>query len=140
MGSFWTAVLAALYFNASSLIGVIQNGEMAAPLFNNDVLLSYWPLAVAALIGEVLLAAYKLVAGVWTKRMAILNTLQLAFSTTVFLLIIFNNNIIHSKIATYFPLPESYLERTLIITAIVVVGINAYEAWKGFKRGSQARA
>ncbi|WP_377890106.1 hypothetical protein [Alkalihalobacillus sp. R86527] len=137
---FWTAVIAALYFNASNFIGVMKDGEMVVPFFNNDVLLSYWPLVVAAVVGEVLLAGYKLIAGIWTKRLAILNALQLAFSTTVFLMIIFNNKIIHSKVASYFPLPERYIERSLMITALVVVGIVAYEAWKGFKRGGQARA
>ncbi|MCA0987483.1 HAAS signaling domain-containing protein [Guptibacillus algicola] len=137
---FWTAAITALYFNASNLIGVMKDGEMVAPFFNNDVLLSYWPLVVAAVVGEVLLAGYKLFRGVWTKPMALLNALQLAFSTTVFLLIVFNKNILHSKIMSYFPLPERYIERSLTITALIVVAIVIIEAWKGFKRVGQARA
>ncbi|MFP3440788.1 hypothetical protein R0K18_23935, partial [Pantoea sp. SIMBA_133] len=44
----FAAVRATLYYNAEHLLGIIRNGEIDVPFFNNEVLLSYWPLVSLA--------------------------------------------------------------------------------------------
>ncbi|MFP7300058.1 HAAS signaling domain-containing protein [Neobacillus niacini] len=105
LGLLWTAIWASVYFNASSLVGVYEKGsnglEFVMPTFNQEVLLSYWPLVVAVIGLEIALDLYKLMKGQWTKRIAALNTVMQGFSSVVFIIIISNNQLFNPAFVTY---------------------------------------
>jgi len=76
---FWTAVWATLYFKASDILGIYEKSkddgklEFVEPLFNQEVLLSFWPIVVAFIAFEIGMALYKWMVGRWTKKIAVLN-------------------------------------------------------------------
>ncbi len=103
----WTAIWATVYFNAMHTIGVYESSsgleglELVTPIFNQDVLLSYWPLVIIFIGIEIALAIFKWVSGHWTKNVAILNTIYLLISSIVFIVIITNPNILAPSFITY---------------------------------------
>jgi len=79
----WTAVWATLYFYADRFVGVYtgtkEKLEFVCPVFNQEILLRYWPFVIILAGLEVALALYKYVVGHWTRKMALFNTgVQLA--------------------------------------------------------------
>lgn len=73
----WTAIWGSVYFNADRLIGVYEKGrngiEMTTPIFNQEVLLSYWPFIAVVLALDVALAIYKWIVAQWNVKIAFLN-------------------------------------------------------------------
>lgn len=73
----WTAVFGCVFFNADRLFSIYENGgsglKLTAPVFNQEVLLSYWPFIVLILALSVALAVYQWIAGEWTFPIAVLN-------------------------------------------------------------------
>src|SRR5690625_3613965 len=56
---FWTFIWAVLYFNATNLMGIYQTNEgnsleVIMPIFNEEILLSYWAIVVVLIILEVI--------------------------------------------------------------------------------------
>ncbi|MGG6311425.1 hypothetical protein [Paenibacillus macerans] len=94
----WTAIWGCVYFNADRLIGVYENGrigfEMTAPVFNQEVLLSYWPFIVLILAMDVALAVYKWIAAQWTVFMAFLNVAIHTVSLVLFAAMIRNTELL----------------------------------------------
>lgn len=90
----WTAIWGCVYFNADRLIGVYENGRigvaMTTPVFNQEVLLSYWPFIVLILVLDVALAIYKWVVSQWTIPLAFLNVANHVLSAVVFAVMIRN--------------------------------------------------
>ncbi|WP_308530902.1 hypothetical protein [uncultured Paenibacillus sp.] len=84
----WTAIWGCVYFNADRLIGVYENGrfgiEMTTPVFNQEVLVSYWPFIVLILALDVALAIYKWAVSQWTVPIAFLNVANHVLSLVVF--------------------------------------------------------
>ncbi|MFD1177594.1 hypothetical protein ACFQ3W_14970 [Paenibacillus puldeungensis] len=76
-GLLWTAIFGCVYFNADRLLGIYENGgaglKLTAPVFNQDVLLSYWPSIVLILALGVALGVYKWIVGKWNFPIAVLN-------------------------------------------------------------------
>ena len=76
---FWTAIWATVYFKASDILGIYEKSGpedqllFVEPLFNQEVLLSYWPLVCALIAFDIALVLYKWLAGRWTEKMAVLN-------------------------------------------------------------------
>lgn len=87
-GLLWTAIWGCVYFNADRLIGVYENERigfaMTTPVFNQEVLLSYWPFIVVILALDVALAIYKWVVSQWTVPVAFLNVANHVLSLVVF--------------------------------------------------------
>ncbi|MGP0584460.1 HAAS signaling domain-containing protein [Paenibacillus timonensis] len=92
----WTAIWGCVYFNADRLIGVYENGrfEMTTPVFNQEVLLSYWPFIVLILVLDVALAIYKWVVSQWTIPIAFLNVANHVLSAVVFAVMIRNADLL----------------------------------------------
>ena len=72
----WTAIWATLYFYANHLVGVYEGNaeglKFVTPVFNQEILLSYWPIVLVVIGFEIsYIALYKLIKGQWTKKMAI---------------------------------------------------------------------
>jgi hypothetical protein len=105
LGLLWTAIWATVYFNAASLIGVYEKGSMGlefvTPTFNQDVLLSYWPLVIIVIGLEVSVASYKLLKGQWTRKIAALNTVMHGVSSIVFIIIISNHQLFNPAFISY---------------------------------------
>ena len=102
---FWTAIWATLYFYANQLVGVYENkGEGLAfvtPVFNQEVLISYWPLVLISIGMEMILALYKFIKGQWTNNMAIFNTIYEVVATIILIVIFSNPNLFHQKFIPY---------------------------------------
>jgi hypothetical protein len=105
LGLLWTAIWASVYFNAASLLGVYEKGsnglEFVTPTFNQEVLLSYWPLVVVVIGLEIALDMYKLTTGQWSRKIAVLNTVMHGVSSIVFIVIISNNQLFNPAFVTY---------------------------------------
>ncbi|WP_313892055.1 hypothetical protein [Psychrobacillus sp.] len=79
IGLLGTAMWATIYFKASDIVGLYEttepNGKLqfVAPLFNQDVLLSFGPIMGALIAFQVGLLLYKWIVGKWTNKIAIWN-------------------------------------------------------------------
>ncbi len=96
----WTAIWTTVYFNADKLLGIYQEGqqgslEFTTPIFNQEVLVSYWPLIILVILLEITLATYQWQAVRWTKKLAFFNTFVQLTSALVFVLIFTNSNLIN---------------------------------------------
>lgn len=104
-GLMWTAIWATLYFYANHLIGVYKGSgeglEFVSPTFNQDVLLSYWPIVVILIVFEIVLSLYKLIKGQWTKIMAIWNLIFQIIATIVFVVMVINPHLFSKKFITF---------------------------------------
>jgi hypothetical protein len=105
LGLLWTAIWASVYFNAASLLGVYERGsnglEFVTPTFNQEVLISYWPLVITVIGLEIAVDMYKLTTGQWTRKIALLNTVMQGVSSIVFIVIICNNQLFNPTFVTY---------------------------------------
>ncbi|WP_318503493.1 hypothetical protein [Bacillus sp. T3] len=101
----WIAIWVSLYFNASALIGVYEQGkngvEFMVQTFNQDVLMSYAPLVVIVSIAEVAFNIQKWLAEKWTLKLAIGNTLVQVLSVSAFMIILSNSNLFNSDFIFY---------------------------------------
>ncbi|MGE7690227.1 HAAS signaling domain-containing protein [Lysinibacillus sp. NPDC097214] len=101
----WTAIWATFYFYANHLVGVYEGGRdglvFVTPTFNQEVLLRYWPIVVIVIALEIALSLYKLIKQQWTKRMAICNTALQLIGTIVFIVILFNPNLLSQDFIIY---------------------------------------
>lgn len=74
-----TAIWATIYFKASDIIGIYETTgpndklQFVAPLFNQEVLLSFWPIMGALIAFQIGLIVYKWIVGRWTNKIAIWN-------------------------------------------------------------------
>lgn len=103
-GLLWTAIWGCAYFYADRLIGVYENGrfgfEVTTPVFNQEVLLSYWPFVVVVLVLDVALAIYKWVVSQWTVPVAFLNVANHVLSLVVFGAMILNPELLSPGFTT----------------------------------------
>lgn len=101
----WTAIWATLYFYANQLVAVYENKgeglEFVTPVFNQEVLISYWPLVLISIGMEMILALYKFIKGQWTNKMAIFNTIYEVVATIILIVIFSNPNLLHQKFLPY---------------------------------------
>lgn len=104
-GLIWTTIWATCYFNAENLVGVYEKGEsglrFVMPTFNQEALLSYWPLVVLIIGLELALVVFKWRTAVWTKSLAIFNALTQMISLTVFIVILRDSSIVNEAFVTY---------------------------------------
>ncbi|MDQ0217359.1 hypothetical protein ELQ35_07535 [Peribacillus cavernae] len=139
----WTAIWATLYFYANHLVGVYESRgdglEFVIPALNQEVLLRYWPIVLVIIALELGLALYKLIKGQWTKKMAIFNTALELVSTTVFIVILSNPNLMHQEFITYmsglFNITAMQFN-TWIVGSIIIIFIlsAAFNVFDGFRK------
>ncbi|WP_422122451.1 HAAS signaling domain-containing protein [Planococcus sp. X10-3] len=93
----WTAIWVSIYFNADALVGIYggsSNGfELITPVFNQSVLLSYWPLVVLVIILQVLMDIWKWTRRRWDINLATFNMVVNALSLLAIFLIFRNPQI-----------------------------------------------
>ncbi|WP_203247223.1 HAAS signaling domain-containing protein [Sporosarcina beigongshangi] len=107
-GLLWTVIWAVVYFRATHLIGIYESREgqsgleFVTPVFQHDILLSYWPLVSLLIVLELLLLAYKAKLGQWTFKLAITNTVVQLVGVIGFIIIVSNPNLVNPAFVTYF--------------------------------------
>lgn len=118
------AIFTAVYFNAVHLVGVYENvqGELRfiTPVFNQEVLQSYWLIVVVAIVVEMFLVFYKFMVGQWTKKVAILNLIRNLVSTIVCIIIFTNTQLINEDFINYF---EELFNITMNVKGAFMAGI-----------------
>ena len=138
-GFAWTIVWTVLYFNAARLIGVYESNagqeglQYKLPIFDNEVLLSYWPIVVFFIIAELLFIAYKAISQIWTYKLAISNAI-LQLAGAIFLVVVISNpSLLNPDFTAYManifdsPLDAATLMMTRItygiIFSVIIIGI-----------------
>ena len=93
----WLAVWLSVYFNADKLVGIYGEGsnglEMITPIFNQSVLLSYWPLVLLVVLLQVVMDVWKWLRRRWDIKLATLNLVVNTLSAAAFFLIFRNSEI-----------------------------------------------
>lgn len=144
----WTLIWAAIYFNANRFIGVYerkdaQDGlEFVAPVFNQDVLMSYGLVITLFIAIEIMLAILKWIDRQWTNRLAVLNTLYNFFAVILTIVILLNPDLIHPGFMEYMielfnstPAAFGQVMNWIIGVwiAIMILG-GAYNIFDGFRK------
>ena len=144
---FGTALLAILYFNADHLAGIYQtndNGtlEFMTPVFNQETLLSYWPIIVFLIVLEILLNLYKLKTRKWTIRLAGLNAIVHLLSTIAFIIIVSNPNLIHEAFIPHMAdtmqitssTVATFMDRIVWVSIIIIIVTNVIDIFNSFRK------
>ncbi|MGI8314754.1 hypothetical protein [Halobacillus mangrovi] len=147
-GLLWTAIWATVYFKASHLIAIYmfndQEGiRQTIPLFNEDVLLSYWPIVVLLLGVEITLSISKWLTRQWTNKLAVANLLSNLLFVGVLCLMVTNNALFSTDAMAFMSENlNNHTERilqwaklTLILTFLVITGIDSFEGFRKANKG-----
>ncbi|WP_226675371.1 HAAS signaling domain-containing protein [Rossellomorea aquimaris] len=138
-GLVWTVIWATCYFKASSVLGLYEKGDGGrtfTPIFDQDVLIGYWPLVVFLIALELLLLLRKWTAGVWTRKLANVNAVFQLIPVAAFMFMFRNMDLLNpdftERIQVIFD--ESFnfqwLYLTISVALLVSAVINSYEAFK----------
>lgn len=129
-GFAWTIIWAVLYFNATHLIGVYESTpeqeglQYKLPVFDHDVLRSYWPIVVFFIIAELLFTAYKARTRIWTYKLAISNVIFQLASAIFLLMIMSNPNLFNPEFIAYMAnIFESPIDTADLIMTRITYGI-----------------
>lgn len=145
-GFIWMVIWALVFFKANHLVGIYHstNGDglqFIMPIFDQNALLSYWPVVVVFIALEIGLNVYKLKIGQWTYRLAWINTIIHIASMIAFFVIASNPNLYNSEVIPYFSdLIETNagsVENTInwiwwstIITFVVTITIEIFDSFR----------
>ncbi|ARI78451.1 hypothetical protein [Halobacillus mangrovi] len=147
-GLLWTAIWATVYFKASHLIAIYMFGEkegfrQTIPLFNEEILRSYWPFIVLLIGVEVALSIYKWLARQWTNKLAVANLLSNLLFLGVLCLVITNDALFSTDAMAF--MSDSlnnhadrivqWAKLTLIITFVVITGLDSFEGFRKANKG-----
>lgn len=102
----WIVIWPIAYFNADHLLGIYQSGDgqelqFVMPIFNQEILLSYWPIVLIFIGLQVALAIYKLIVGRWTMKLATVNAIILILSSITIIVIASNPNLFNDAFIPY---------------------------------------
>ena len=134
----WLAIWATVYFNANHLIGVYEYGKLTIPVFNQNILQSYWPLVVLVIVGELITLFVKALEEKWTGKVAMLQIGLEIITTVIFVFIITRAKLFNPEFAPFmasiFNTTATDLMNLIIFGAIAVsilaTGLAVYDAWK----------
>jgi hypothetical protein len=145
-GVIWMVIWAIVYFKADHLVGIYQsiNGDglqFIMPIFNQNALLSYWPIVVAFIILEIGLIVYKYKVGKWTYPLAWINTIIHTASLIAFFVIASNPNLYNPEVIPYFAdiiktnaisveNTINWIWLSLVITLIITHAIEIYDSFR----------
>lgn len=97
----WMVIWTTVYFNADKVLGIYtDDGEglrFQMAVFNQDVLLSYWPFIALVIVLELSLAIWQWRAGYWNYRLAAFNAAVQTVSVLVFILIFINSELLNPE-------------------------------------------
>src|SRR5690606_26354574 len=138
----WTAIWTTVYFNADKLLGIYQQGrrgglEFTTPIFNQDVLVSYWPLIILVVVLEITLAVYQWQAVQWTNKLALFNAFVQTTSVLVFVLVFTNSNLVNEAFRQWLTDlfgGTAFLNWLIGSILVVVVISSAIDAFEGIRK------
>lgn len=147
-GLFWTIIWTLLYFNATHLIGVYESQEnqiglqFKLPIFNQEALISYWPIVVLFIILEILMTIYKASIRQWTTKLALSNAIINLAGIAFFIVIASNPNLVNPEFATYLSTiletSTNTIDTTIHwITWVIVLSVTVtslLDAYMGFRK------
>ncbi|MCZ2257899.1 hypothetical protein [Sporosarcina sp. G11-34] len=126
----WTVILVTLYFNSTRLIGIYESSndqqglQFKLPVFDNDILISYWPLVVFYIVLDLLLTIYKMKTKMSTYKLAISNTIVHLAGTISLLIIVNTPGILNIDFLTYMAsIFDQSFEHTRILMTRITWGI-----------------
>lgn len=137
----WTVIWASCYFNASKFIGIYEDGPdgkiFVTPTFNQEVLLSFWPLIVLVIVLEVALAIFKGIERKWTNKVAIVNTVVQVISLVVFIILFSNKQLWNDSFYVYMNNvvditneTKKWVNQFIIWALVITTAINIYDGIK----------
>ncbi|SDK46500.1 HAAS signaling domain-containing protein [Sediminibacillus albus] len=141
-GLIWTVVWGVGYFYADRFLGIYENGQdglrMVTPAFNQEVLLSFWPIVLLLLGAEIALAIYKLVKRKWSTNMAAFFMIYKIVSVATFIVILTQPKLFAAEFLTlisgWFDVAPSIVKGYMVwgTSTLMVVfgGISIYESFK----------
>ncbi|MGM0751727.1 MAG: HAAS signaling domain-containing protein [Bacillota bacterium] len=138
-GLIWTVIWSTCYFKASSIVGLYEKSEnerMFTPFFDQDVLMGYWPLVVLLIVLELHLLLRKWKAGIWTRKLAILNAVYQFIPVAAFMFIFRDMEVLNpeftDRIQELFngSFNFHWLYLTVSVGLLVTAVINSYDGFK----------
>lgn len=137
-------IFTAVYFNAVRLLGVYEQIDgklrLIVPTFNQDVLQSYWLIVLISIAVEIILVCYKFIVGQWTMNVAVMNLVRNLVSTTVFIIIFSNTNLINPAFFKYlenlFHIPIEIGTPSLFVLIFLVVLFAILDVIQGFRKAT----
>lgn len=146
---FGTVFIAILYFNADHFAGIYQSDNtgkltFTAPFFNQETLLSYWPIILLLISLEIIISLYKLKVRKWTIQLAGINTIVHLLSTIVFIVIVSNPNLIHDEfipqmadtIQTSPSTVSTFIDRFVWVSIAIIIITNIIDSFNGFRKAN----
>ncbi|MBT2583316.1 hypothetical protein [Planococcus sp. ISL-109] len=101
----WMVIWTTVYFNADKVLGIYtDDGEglrFQMAIFNQDVLISYWPFVALVIVLELALAIWQWRAGYWNYRLAAFNAAVQTVSVLVFILVFTNSELLNREFSEF---------------------------------------
>jgi hypothetical protein len=138
-GLIWTVIWSTCYFKASSIVGLYEKSDSErtfTPFFDGDVLIGYWPLVVFLIGLELLLLLRKWKAGVWTRKLAIVNAVYQFIPVLAFMFVFRNVEVLNTgfidRVQELFDASFNFqwLYLTISVGLLVTAVINSYDGFK----------
>lgn len=138
-GLIWTVIWSTCYVKASTILGIYEkgdNGRAFTPIFDQDVLNGYWPLVAFLVVLEIFLLLRKWKAGVWTRKLAVVNAVFQLIPVAAFMFMFRNMDLLNPEFMDRIQasLNESlnfqWLYLTISVALLVSAVINSYEGFK----------
>lgn len=111
-------------FLCGPLIGIYENGEqgfrMITPVFQQEVLMLFWPLIIFLIVAEVVLSVYKWIQKQWTFPLATLCTIKEVAAVVIFVFILMQGNLFTTEFLHQ--LSEVFQTTTIILESRIVWG------------------
>ncbi|MBN8194086.1 hypothetical protein JI667_18205 [Bacillus sp. NTK074B] len=138
-GLIWTVIWSTCYVKASTILGIYEkgdNGRAFTPILDQDVLNGYWPLVAFLVVLEIFLLLRKWKAGVWTRKLAVVNAVFQLIPVAAFMFMFRNMDLLNPEFMDRIQasLNESlnfqWLYLTISVALLVSAVINSYEGFK----------
>ncbi len=142
----WTSIWAFIYFNADHFIGVYEknslgNLELIVPVFNQEVLLSYWLVIILFIGTEFALAIYKWISRQWTYTLAFIHSVYNLLFIMLSIAMLTNSDLISAKFIDYMikllngthGAADTFIDWIIgstIATIIITVAISVFDGFR----------
>src|SRR5699024_5914524 len=131
-----------IYFYADRLVGIYENGEqgfrMFTPVFQQEVLMFFWPLIIFLIVAEIALSAYKWIQKHWTVPLATLCTIKEVAAVVICVFILMQENLFTTEflhqLSELFQTTPVILESRIVWGGIAVTvlftGISIFDMYR----------
>jgi len=139
---FFSIIWGVIYFYANHVVGIYENAEqgfhMVTPVFQQEVLMVFWPLIILLIAAEIALSIYKLIQKQWTLLLASLSTVKEVVAVIIFVFIFMHENIfapefLHQLGELFQITPETLESRIVwggIAITVLYAGITIFDMYR----------